>query len=173
MTPRAIPNPRVRFDKYFIFIFVSAEVTRYNVERSNTHCSMSCIKNPTLLELPEKKKRSRRKHLYTPTQSIIYQNLLFPVKREIPVSAVLPVHRAEETAPEIALRISQVTIIDLEIGKTLEQRRQAYREENHPSREINQVVIGRALNRDIFKNKISDAETVVLDSESETEKMSE
>ena len=136
---------------------------------------MSCQKNPTLLEPPKKKKRSERKHLYTPTQSTIYRNLAFPVKREIPVCAVLPVRRTEVRAPEIALRIPQLTIIDLEIGEPLEQRRQAHREENHPSSKINQVVIGRALNRGISENEISDAETIVLDllSESETGQMSD
>ena len=66
-----------------------------------------------------------------------------------------------------------MTIIDLEISDALEQRRQAYREENHPSREINQVVIGRALNRGISENEIADFETIALDSGSEKEQMSE
>ena len=102
---------------------------------------MSCHKDHTLLEAPKKKKRSGRKQLYTPTKPTIYRNLEFPVKREIPVRAVLPVLRTEVPAPEIALRIPQVTIIDLEISEALEQRRQADREENHPSRELTKLLL--------------------------------
>ena len=134
---------------------------------------MSCQKNPTLLEPLKKKKRSGRKHLYTPALSTIYRSLIFPVKKNIPVCAVLPVRRTEVPAPEITREIPQATIIDLEIGEALEQRRQAYREENHPSREINQIPIGRALNRNISENEISNTEIIVLDSESETGQISE
>ena len=134
---------------------------------------MPCQKNPTLLEPPKKKKRSGRIHLYTPALSTIYRSLIFPVKKNIPVCAVLPVRRTEVPAPEITRKIPQATIIDLEIGEALEQRRQAYREENHPPRENNQVNIGRAQNRGISENEISDAETIIIDSESETEQMSE
>ena len=102
---------------------------------------MSCQKNHTLLEPPKKKKRSGRKHLYTPTQPTIYRNLAFPIKRNIPVYAVLPVRRTEVPAPEIVLRIPQATVIDQEIGEALKKRRQVYREENHCSREINQIPI--------------------------------
>ena len=82
---------------------------------------------------------------------------------------VSPVRRTEVPAPEIALGVPQVTIIDLEISKALEQRRQAYKEENHRSREINQVVLGRAQNGGIAENEIADVKTIVLDLESETE----
>ena len=61
----------------------------------------------------------------------------------------------------------------MEISEALEQRRQAYREENHPPREINQVNIDRAQNRGISENEISDAETIIIDSESETDQMSQ
>ena len=86
---------------------------------------------------------------------------------------VVPVQRIKVPAAENVLRIPQATIIDLEFGEALEQRRQAYREENHPSREINQIPIGRALNRNISENEISDTEIIVLDSESETGQISE
>ena len=134
---------------------------------------MPCQKNPTLLEPPKKKKRSGKKDLYTPTQSPIYRSLIFPVKRSIPVCVVLPFERTEVPAPEITREVPQITIIDLEISEALQQRRQAYREENRPPREIDQVNIGRAQNRDISENEISDAETIIIDSESETEQMSE
>ena len=74
---------------------------------------------------------------------------------------VWPVQRTEVPLPEITPELPQITIIDLEISEALEQRRQAYREENHPLREINQ------------ENEISDAETIVSDLESKTEQMSE
>ena len=50
----------------------------------------------------------------------------------------------------------------MEISESLEQRTQAYRGENHPLREINQVIIGRAQNRGISENEISDAQTIVV-----------
>ena len=80
----------------------------------------------------------------TQTHSTIYRNLVFPVKRETPVCVVSLVQRTDKTATEIALGVSQVTVIDLEISEAFEKRRQAYIEENHPLREINQVIIGRA-----------------------------
>ena len=86
---------------------------------------------------------------------------------------VLPVRQTELPAPEITREVPQIIIIHLEISEALEQRRQAYREENHPPREINQVNIGRAQNRGILENEISDAENIIIDSESETEQMSE
>ena len=86
---------------------------------------------------------------------------------------VLPVERTEVPATEITREVPQITIIDLEISESLQQRRQAYREENHPPREIDQVNIGRAQNRGISENEISDAETIIIDSESETEQISE
>ena len=58
----------------------------------------------------------------------------------------------------------QISLQNLQISEALKQRRQAYREENHPSREINQVVIGRAQNRVISENEISDGKNIVLDS---------
>ena len=61
----------------------------------------------------------------------------------------------------------------MEISEVLELRRQAYRQENHPPRQIDQVNIGRAQNAGISENEISDAETIIIDSESETEQMSE
>ena len=86
---------------------------------------------------------------------------------------VSPVRRTEVPTPEIASGAPQITIIDLEIGEAFKQRRQAFREDNHPLREIDQVVIVKAGNRGISENRISDAETIILDSESETEPMSE
>ena len=134
---------------------------------------MSCQKNPILREPPKRGKRSGKKHQGTPKYSSLYQNLVFPVERNIPVCAVLLDQRTEVLAPEITREVPQITIIDLEISEALEQRRQAYREENHPPREINQVNIGRAPNRCISENEISDAETIIIYSESETEQMSE
>ena len=134
---------------------------------------MSCQKNPILREPPKRGKRSGKKHQGTPKYSSLYQNLVFPVERNIPVCVVLPDRRTEVPAPEITREVPQITIIDLEISEALEQRRQAYREENHPPRENNQVNIGRAQNRGISENEISDAETIIIDSESETEQMSE
>ena len=65
---------------------------------------------------------------------------------------VLPVRRTEVPAPEIAPGVPQVTIIDLEISDALEQRRQAFRDDNLPLRETNQVVKGWAQNRGIPEN---------------------
>ena len=42
-----------------------------------------------------------------------------------------------------------------------------------PPRENNQVDNGRAQNSGISENEISDAETIIIDSESETEQISE
>ena len=135
---------------------------------------MSCQKNPILRELLKRGKRSGKKHQGTLKYSLLHQNLVFPVERNIPVCVVLPVRRTEVPAPEITREVLKITIIiDLEISEALEQRRRAYREENHPPREINQFNIGSVQNRGFSKNEISDAETIIIDSESETEQISE
>ena len=84
---------------------------------------------------------------------------------------VSPVCRTEAPTPEITPKVPQ--IIDLEITEALEQRRQAFREENHPSRKINHVIIEMPQNRGIFGNKISNTKIIILDSQSETEPVSE
>ena len=86
---------------------------------------------------------------------------------------VSPVQRTKVPAPEIAPEVPQIMIIDLEISVSLKQRRQAHREGNHPSHEMYQVIIRRAQNRGLSTDEISDAETITLVSESETEPMSE
>ena len=134
---------------------------------------MSCQKGPILLEPPKKIRRFGGKHLYTSTQSTIYCNLVFPVRRETPVCVVSLVRRTEVPAPEIAPRVPQITIIHLEISEVFKQRRQAFKDKNHPLRKINQVVIVRTQNRDTTENEISDAGTIILDLESEKEPMSE
>ena len=83
------------------------------------------------------------------------------------------VRRTEVPAPEIAPRVPQITIIHLEISEVFKQRRQAFKDKNHPLRKINQVVIVRTQNRDTTENEISDAGTIILDLESEKEPMSE
>ena len=70
-------------------------------------------------------------------------------------------------APEIPPRVPHIAIIDLELGEALQQRRQAFREKNYHLREIYEVVIGRAQNRGISENEISNTETIILHSESE------
>ena len=130
----------------------------------------SVEKHPLKEQSRRKRKQSERKHTEISaisSSSVIYRNSVFPIKRIIPIGLVKPTLNYRHSNPLTKNSNRRIQVIDIEIEEALQQRRHAYREENHVNRGIKGSGTNIALIIESLDSDLSDADTVLVESEIE------